>query len=111
MQGFDPHDSVCAERPVEPSGPPLRGGIEGLRIATAGGYFADPSAVHANEAVSIVAAALRTSGLGVDDARLDALVSRSRASAWLPETRLRGMRLWDDAAHTTTLATTDTANF
>jgi len=58
-----------------------------------------------------VAAALRTSGLGVDDSRLDALISRARASAWLPETRMRAMRLWDDASHTTTLATTDTANF
>ena len=58
-----------------------------------------------------VAAALRASGLGVDDARIDALVSRARTSAWLPETRMRGMRLWTDAAHTTTLATTDTANF
>jgi hypothetical protein len=58
-----------------------------------------------------VAAALRASGLGVDDARIDALVARSRASAWLPETRMRAMRLWDDASHTTTLASTDTANF
>lgn len=53
-----------------------------------------------------VAAALRTSGLGVDDARVDDIVSRSRSSAWLPETRMRAMRLWDDAAHATTLATT-----
>jgi hypothetical protein len=58
-----------------------------------------------------VNAALQASGLGVDDARIDALVSRARASAWLPETRMRAMRLWDDAANTTTLATTDTANF
>jgi hypothetical protein len=58
-----------------------------------------------------VAAALRTSGLGVDDAKLDALVARARASAWLPETRMRAMRLWDDANHVTTTATTDTANF
>ncbi len=53
-----------------------------------------------------VAAAWRTSGLGVDDARIDSLVARSKASALLPETRLRAMRLWDDAAHATTLATT-----
>ncbi|HEY8038460.1 MAG TPA: hypothetical protein VIF15_01650 [Polyangiaceae bacterium] len=59
---------------------------------------------------SCVAAALRTSGLGTDDARIDALVSRARASAWLPETRMRGMRLWTDATHTTTLAATDTAS-
>jgi hypothetical protein len=58
-----------------------------------------------------VAAALRASGLGVDDSRVDDLVGRARASAWLPEARTRAMRLWNDAAHTTTLASTDTANF
>jgi hypothetical protein len=54
-----------------------------------------------------VAAAWRASGLGVDDSRLDSMISRARASAVLPETRLRAMRLWDDASHTTTLTTTD----
>jgi hypothetical protein len=58
-----------------------------------------------------VAAALRTAGIGVDDRSLDALVSRARASAWLPETRMRAMRLWADANHVTTAATTDTASF
>jgi hypothetical protein len=58
-----------------------------------------------------VAAALRASGLGTDDARVDELVARARSSAWLPEARTRAMRLWNDAAHTTTLASTDTANF
>jgi hypothetical protein len=59
---------------------------------------------------SCVAAALRASGVGVDDARLDALVSRARASAWLPETRMRAMRTWTDANDTTTLTTTDLGN-
>jgi hypothetical protein len=58
-----------------------------------------------------VAAALRASGLGVDDARIDSIASRSRTSALLPETRLRAMRLWNDAVHTTTLATTDGTNY
>ena len=58
-----------------------------------------------------VAAALRTAGIGVDDRSLDALVSRARASAWLPETRMRAMRLWADANHVTTATTTDTASF
>ncbi len=58
-----------------------------------------------------VAAAWRSSGIGADDSRLDDIVSRSRASALLPETRLRAMRLWDDANHTTTLATTDATNY
>jgi hypothetical protein len=58
-----------------------------------------------------VAAAWRSAGLGADDARIDSLISRSRASALLPETRLRAMRLWDDASHATTLATTDNTSY
>jgi hypothetical protein len=58
-----------------------------------------------------VAAAWRSAGLGSDDARIDALIARSRASALLPETRLRAMRLWDDASHATTLATTDDTSY
>jgi hypothetical protein len=69
------------------------------------------STVSSELARDAVGAALRTAGLGVDDTSIDALVSRARASAWLPETRLRAMRLWNDAAHTTTIASTDTANF
>ncbi len=58
-----------------------------------------------------VAAAWAAAGLGADDARIDELVARSRASALLPETRLRAMRLWDDASHATTLATTDDTSY
>ncbi len=58
-----------------------------------------------------VSAAWRTAGLGPDDARIDALISRSRASALFPETRLRAMRLWDDASHATTLATTNDTSY
>lgn len=58
-----------------------------------------------------VNAAWRTSGLGVDDARIDSIVTRSRASALLPETRVRAMRLFTDAQHTTLLATTDATNY
>jgi hypothetical protein len=57
-----------------------------------------------------VAAAWRSSGLGEDDARIDAIVARSRASALLPETRMRAMRLLTDSARATTLATTDGTN-
>jgi AtzE family amidohydrolase len=78
MQGFDPADPVCAERPVEPSLPRLRDDIDGLRIATAGGYFLDPGAAHANEAVAIVAAALRASRtVEIPEA------ARARAAAYL----------------------------
>ncbi len=58
-----------------------------------------------------VAAAWRTSGLGVDDARIDSMERRSRSSALLPETRLRAMRLWTDATRAATLTTADGTNY
>ncbi|MCL2450704.1 MAG: hypothetical protein FWD17_17295 [Polyangiaceae bacterium] len=64
-----------------------------------------PALVAPAMATACVAAALRAAGLGVDDARIDGLEDRARASAALPETRLRAMRLWTDASHATTLAT------
>jgi hypothetical protein len=45
-----------------------------------------------------VAAAWKASGLGVDDARIDALVARSRLSAALPETRMRVMKVLTDSS-------------
>jgi hypothetical protein len=45
-----------------------------------------------------VTAAWKTSGLGVDDTRIDAMISRARASAALPETRLRAMKVIDDSS-------------
>jgi hypothetical protein len=72
---------------------------------------AAPSPVTPDLARACVAAALGASGLGMDDSRIDALMARARASALLPEMRTRAMRLWNDAAHTTTLASTDTASF
>jgi hypothetical protein len=42
-----------------------------------------------------VAAAWRTAGIGADDTRLDAIVSRARWSAVLPEARLRAVRFED----------------
>jgi 1-carboxybiuret hydrolase len=39
MQGFDPRDPACADRPVEPTVRLLERGAEGLRVAVAGGYF------------------------------------------------------------------------
>jgi hypothetical protein len=52
-----------------------------------------PAAVRA-----IVRAALRAAGLGTEDARLASLIARARASALLPETRLRAMRTEDAQA-------------
>src|SRR5947207_4701271 len=39
MQGPDPHDPACADRPAEPVAALLEAGVAGLRVAKAGGYF------------------------------------------------------------------------
>jgi 1-carboxybiuret hydrolase len=39
MQGYDADDPVCAERNAEPVTPVLDRGLDGLRVAVAGGYF------------------------------------------------------------------------
>jgi 1-carboxybiuret hydrolase len=57
MQGFDPDDPACADRPIEPVSPQLGRGIEGLRIAVAGGYFKCKSG-DACQAIDRVASAL-----------------------------------------------------
>jgi hypothetical protein len=87
----DPASSVPAASPPDPPPEPP---LAGLALAR-----------------RCVSAALRTAGLGENDARIDSLVARSRASALLPETRLRAMRLWDDASHATTLATTSDTTY
>jgi len=62
MQGFDPDDAACVERPVEPTAPQLTRGLDGLRIAIAGGYFkkgAFPEALAALDRVAKAAGAQR----------------------------------------------------
>jgi len=54
-----------------------------------------------------VAAAWKASGLGVDDARIDAIIARARQSAALPEARFRAMRLVDSSGSSTTSTATD----
>ena len=51
-----------------------------------------PVGVTPRLARATVEAAWRTAGLGNDDSRLDAIVSRARLSGVLPETRLRAIR-------------------
>lgn len=58
MQGWDPDDPVCTDRPAEPTLPRLLEGIDGLRIAIAGDYFARGGEPEAFEAVATVAKAL-----------------------------------------------------
>jgi aspartyl-tRNA(Asn)/glutamyl-tRNA(Gln) amidotransferase subunit A len=57
VQGYDPDDPVCAERPAEPVVELLDRGVEDLRVAVAGGYFKGRNAEVVN-AVDRVAAAL-----------------------------------------------------
>lgn len=71
------------------------------RVALAGG--ADPSPAPFDIALSprlaraCVGAAWAAAGLGADESRLDAIVTRARWSALLPETRLRAIR-YDSAS-------------
>jgi aspartyl-tRNA(Asn)/glutamyl-tRNA(Gln) amidotransferase subunit A len=58
MQGYDADDPVCADRPAEITLSALDGGIEGLKIAVAGGYFRKGASPEAREAVERVAKAL-----------------------------------------------------
>src|ERR1700720_2634051 len=57
MQGFAPDDPACADRAAEPVVPRLAKGIDGLRVAVAGGYFKGKTA-EAVAAVDSVASAL-----------------------------------------------------
>jgi len=61
MQGHDPDDEACVDRPVEPTLPQLDRGIEGLRIALAGGYFRKGAFPEALQAIERVAKALGAS--------------------------------------------------
>ena len=58
MQGHDPEDPVCANRPIKPALPKVDDGIGGLRIAIAGGYFKSGASPEALNAVARVANAL-----------------------------------------------------
>jgi 1-carboxybiuret hydrolase len=59
MQGHDPDDPVCVDRPVEPVLSRIDDGIAGLRIAVAGGYFRKGATPEALLAVERIAAALK----------------------------------------------------
>ena len=58
MQGPDPRDHACAQRPVEPVTAGLGAGLDGLRIAVLGGYFEQGGEPPAHAAVATLAAAL-----------------------------------------------------
>jgi aspartyl-tRNA(Asn)/glutamyl-tRNA(Gln) amidotransferase subunit A len=61
MQGPDPDDAACTTRLPEPVSQLLTRGLEGLRIARAGGYFEQNLFPEAREAIDRVAKALAIS--------------------------------------------------
>jgi 1-carboxybiuret hydrolase len=78
MQGPDPEDPICADRPVEPSLPALERWSDGLRVAVAGGYFrkgAFPEALAAVDRVAKFLGATREVELPE--------VARARGAAYL----------------------------
>jgi hypothetical protein len=58
-------------------------------------------AIDASLARGAVRTAWRVSGIEVNDARIDAMIARSRLSAILPETRFRVMQVFQDGEHST----------
>jgi len=78
MQGADPKDPAQADKPVLPTLPELPKGIDGLRIAVAGGYFRQKAMPEAFQAVDLIANALGAAGeIEVPEA------ARARASAYV----------------------------
>ncbi|WP_428489968.1 AtzE family amidohydrolase [Rhodopila sp.] len=61
MQGYDPTDPVCVDRPADLVAGSIHQGIGGLRIATAGGYFQAGASVDALTALNAAVAALDAS--------------------------------------------------
>jgi aspartyl-tRNA(Asn)/glutamyl-tRNA(Gln) amidotransferase subunit A len=58
MQGHDPDDPACVDRPIEPAAPLLARGAQGLTVAVAGGYLRKGATPEAIVATDRVAAAL-----------------------------------------------------
>jgi aspartyl-tRNA(Asn)/glutamyl-tRNA(Gln) amidotransferase subunit A len=78
MQGPDMDDAGCASRPAEVVTPSLANGIDDLRIAVAGGYFARGLSEEARVALDWVAQALKVSAeVEVPEA------ARARAAAYV----------------------------
>lgn len=78
MQGPDADDAACSTRAVEPVTAQLAQGIDGLRVAVAGGYFQQNVFPEAQEAVARVAKALgATNTVELPEA------ARARAAAYI----------------------------
>jgi aspartyl-tRNA(Asn)/glutamyl-tRNA(Gln) amidotransferase subunit A len=78
LQGEDPADPAQVRRPPVAAAAEIGKGIDGLRIAVAGGYFRDPQWPEANAAVDKVATAL-----GVGREVIVPEAARARAAAYV----------------------------
>jgi AtzE family amidohydrolase len=81
MQGYDPADPVCVDRPVDPVVGVLDKGIDGLRIVSAGGYFRAGASVEALAALDAIGAAL-----GVSETITIPEAQRARSAAYIIST-------------------------
>ena len=93
MQGYDPADPVCVDRPADPVSASLNSGIADLRIASAVGYFRAGASADALAALDAVAVALNiTQTITIPDAavaRAAAYVITTTEGAALHLQRLR----------------------
>jgi len=78
MQGPDADDAACADRPVEAALPTLNHGIDGLRIAVAGGYFRKGASAETRKAMELV-----TDALGVTREIEIPEAERARSAAYI----------------------------
>ena len=77
MQGFDAADAACVDRLVELTTPQLERGVDGLRIAVAGGYFRQGASADALGAVDGIANRLNAREIEIPQA------ARARAAAYV----------------------------
>jgi aspartyl-tRNA(Asn)/glutamyl-tRNA(Gln) amidotransferase subunit A len=93
MQGYDPADPACVDRPADLVAGLLDTGIGGLRIGSAGGYFRAGASPDALAALDTVAAALGASETvaipGAQRARSAAYIISTTEGAALHLERLR----------------------
>ncbi len=92
LQGPDPGDHACAQRPVEAATPELGEGVAGLRFGVADGWFLEKSGDEARAALAAVAKAFGAKPVtldGVEAGRAAAYVITNSESAAFHLDRLR----------------------
>jgi aspartyl-tRNA(Asn)/glutamyl-tRNA(Gln) amidotransferase subunit A len=82
LQGPDPEDHACADRPVEPAVPALDRGVAGLRVGVLGGWFDANGGEAARASRDAAAEALAACGAALVPMTLDA-AEAGRAAAYL----------------------------